>query len=66
MKLKWTDEELKYFNRKIPVVEKLSWFSNFLDKYYYWIIFACIISANVWVWWKIYELHLFKIFLKSI
>jgi len=57
--LKWGKEEVNYFNKKIPVVERESWLTESLDKYYYWVILGCIISATVWVWVKIYDLHLF-------
>jgi len=66
MRLKWCEEELKYFNRKIPIIEKESWLIKLLDKYFYWIILGCLILATFWVWWKIYELHLIRLFLKSI
>lgn len=66
MKLKWNEEEIKYFNKKIPTVENENWLTKLIDKYFYWVVLVVLISANVWVWWKIYELHLFRIFLKSI
>ena len=64
--LKWSKEEYKYFNKKIPIVEKENWLTKLINKYYYWVILAILISATGWVWWKIWELHLIRLWLKSI
>jgi len=64
--LKWGKEEYKYFNKKIPIVEKANWLTKLINKYYYWVILAILISATGWIWWKIWELHLIKLWLKSI
>ena len=64
--LKWGKEECKYLNKKIPIVEKENWLTKLINKYFYWVILAILISATGWVWWKIWELHLIRLWLKSI
>ncbi|MCJ7790554.1 MAG: hypothetical protein MUP69_10360 [Candidatus Atribacteria bacterium] len=64
--LKWTDKEYKYFNKKIPVVERENWLTKLIDKYFYWVVLGIIITANVWVWWMNYQTYLIRIFLKLI
>jgi len=66
MKLNWGEAEYNYFHKKIPVVEKESWLTKLIDKYFFWILLGILITANVWVWWGIYQLHLFQIFVRSI
>jgi hypothetical protein len=63
---KYSEAELKYFNKKIPVIERANWLTKLIDKYFYWVILAVLISATVWVWWKIWELHLIRLWLRSI
>jgi hypothetical protein len=46
--LKWGNEEFNYFNKKILVVERESWLTKLIDKYFYWMILGILITANVW------------------
>ena len=66
MRYKWGEAESKYFNKKMPTAEKENWLTKLINKYYYWVILAILISATGWIWWKIWELHLIKLWLKSI
>ena len=64
MKLKWGSEEINNF--RMPTVEKDNFLTELIDKYFYWVLLGILIIANVWVWWGIYQLHLFRVFVKSI
>jgi hypothetical protein len=64
--LKWGEEEYKYFNKKIPVVERENCLTNLINKYFYWVILGILITANVWVWWMNYQIYLIRIFVRSI
>jgi len=66
MKLKWGKEEVNYFNKKIPVVERENWLTKLIDKYFFWVVLGILITANVWVWWMNYQIYLIRVFLKSI
>ena len=66
MRYKWGEAESKYFNKKIPTAEKENWLTKFINEYFYWVILAILISATGWIWWKIWELHLIRLWLKSI
>ena len=66
MRYKWGEAESKYFNKKMPIAEKENWLTKFINEYFYWMILAILISATGWIWWKIWELHLIKLWLKSI
>lgn len=66
MKLEWGSEEIKYFNKKIPVVERENWLTKLIDKYFYWVVLGILITANVWVWWMNYQIYLIRAFVRSI
>ena len=66
MRYKWGEAESKYFNKKMPTAERENWLTKLINKYFYWVILAILISATGWIWWKIWELHLIKLWLKSI
>lgn len=66
MKLEWGSEEIKYFNKKIPVVERENWLTKLIDKYFYWVVLGILITANVWVWWTNYQIYLIRAFVRSI
>jgi len=64
IKLKWTSEQIDNF--RMPTAEKENWLTKLINEYFYWVILAILISATGWIWWKIWELHLIKLWLKSI
>lgn len=33
-RFKWGEEEIRYFNKKIPVVKRETWLTNLINKYY--------------------------------
>lgn len=66
MRLKWGEEEYRYFNKKIPVVERESWLTELIDKYYWWAVLACLIVANIWIWYLNYQTYIIRAFVKSI
>jgi len=66
MKLRWTNEQIGGFSNPIKIVERENCLTELIDKYFYWVLLGILIIANVWVWWGIYQLHLFRIFLKSV
>jgi hypothetical protein len=63
--LKWTDEEVKYFSKPLPIVERVSWFDK-LDDWFIWFVIAFMAGATIWIFIKIYQLSLIRIWLKTI
>lgn len=67
--LKWTDEEIKYFNKTIPRVERISWLDRIFDRiddWFMWMVVAIMAGASIWIFVKIYQLSRISIYLKSI
>jgi hypothetical protein len=64
--LKWTNKERKYFSKPIPRVEKVSWLTKWLDDYFIWFVMALMAGATIWIFVKIFQLSLIRIWLKTI
>ena len=65
MRYEWGKEEIQYFNKKIPVVERKSWIIKLIEKYYWLVVLACLVVANIWVWWMNYQIYLIRVSVKS-
>ena len=65
MRYEWGKEEIQYFNKKVPVVERKSWIIKLIEKYYWLVVLACLVVANIWVWWMNYQIYLIRVSVKS-
>jgi len=65
MRYEWGKKEIQYFNKKIPVVERKSWIIKLIEKYYWLVVLACLVVANIWVWWMNYQIYLIRVSVKS-
>lgn len=63
--LKWTDEEIKYFSKPIPRIEKASWLTKWLDDYFIWFVMSLMAGATIWMVIKICQLSLLHLWLKA-
>jgi len=66
MRYKWGEAESKYFNKKIPTAERVSWLSNLIDKYFWWVIVTTCLGATIWLLHKLYCLYQIQMWLESI
>ena len=65
MRYEWGKEEIQYINKKVPVVKRISWIIKLIEKYYWWVVLACLVVANIWVWWMNYQIYLIRVSVKS-
>ena len=54
IKLEWTEEELKYFNKPIKAAKRKSWFNE--DTLIWAGSIACA-GVTIWILYKIYQLN---------
>ena len=65
MKLKWGSEAIKYFNKKIPIAERVSWLDRF-DNLFWWVVLATCAGAVVWILYKLYCLYKITVWFESL
>ena len=65
MRYKWGEAESKYFNKKIPIAERVSWF-NKLEDWFIWFVVAIMAGATIWILYKLYCLYQIQMWLENL
>jgi len=65
LRLKWSDEQLKYFSKPIKTAERLGWLDK-IDGFFWWIVLAVCLWAVIWMGYKLYCLYRIQLWLESI
>ena len=65
MRYKWGEAESKYFNKKMPIAERISWLDRF-DNLFWWLVLATCAGAVLWILYRLYCLYQIQMWLESI